>query len=123
MATDFNRVGILSDLLEQAGVPSDGISIVDPNTVPPTVNPNYPATNTAEQNATGDGIIAAFDWRKRRKLSRNTVVAGLQSLTNAQRNNLLLHLLAQYFRDNPSVAAQVGTFLGTQVAVDEVDPT
>lgn len=122
MANDATRNLILRGLLDQAGVPN-GVSVVDIATTPPTVNPNYPPTNTAEQNATGDEIIAAFDWRRRRPLTRNTVVAGLQSLTTGQRNSLLLHLLAEYFRANPSAAAQIGTFLGTPVAVDEVDPT
>lgn len=123
MANDAGRVAILDGLVRAAGVPIDGISVSNITPTPPLVTIQYKASATAEQIATGEAILAGFDWRRRRALDRNTVVAGLQSLTVGQRNTLVTHMLAEYLRDNPAIAAQIGTFLGTPVAVDEVDPT
>jgi hypothetical protein len=121
MAIDTGRVGILSDLLLQAGIPIATIQFVDESI--PTVNLVYTGTPTPEQIALALQIVADFPWDRRRPRSRNDVVGSLQNLTQAQRNQIQLHLMAQILRDHPEYAAGIGRFLDAPIVVDEVDPT
>lgn len=122
MANDINRQTVLFALLDQAAIPWDGISVSDINATPPAVSISYKPAATAEQIALGNQILAAFDWRRRRALARNTIVTALQSLTVAERQAVQLHLVAQMLRDNPTAAAAMAQFLGLGLTVDEVDP-
>lgn len=122
MANDSGRVAILDKLIRDAGVPIDGISVADINANPVQFTIQFQASATQEQIDLAQQIGEAFDWRRRRALARNTVVTALQNLTAGQRAAIQLHQLAEYLRSNPDVAAQVGTFLGTPVSVDEIDP-
>jgi hypothetical protein len=123
MANDSTRAALLSDQLIEAGVPIDGISVIDIRATPPAIEVQYAATITEEQRALGDQVVAGFDWRRRRVLDRNTVVAAFQALTPTQRQTLQAHLLCQFARDNPRLAAKIAQFTGAPLVVDEVDPT
>lgn len=122
MANDASRVGILDGLIRDAGIPIDGISVVDVNATPPVVTVQYRPEATAEQIALGDQIKDAFDWRKRRSLDRVVVVVAINNLTVAQRAIIDAHMRAEYLRANPILAAQIGTAAGVPLPVDEVDP-
>jgi hypothetical protein len=122
MANSAFRVSVLNGVLAEAGIPVDGISIVDIAPTPPVVTIQYTADATAEQIALGDQILAQFDWRKRRALARTTVVTALQQLTTAQQNAILRHVVCEIVRNQPALAAQIDAALGTSLPVDEVDP-
>lgn len=122
MANDSSRVGILDGLLKDAGIPVDGISVVDINATPPVVNIQYNGSATQEQRDLGAQILSQFDWRRRRALTRATVVTAILNLTTLQRTAPLNHLLAEYLRTNPTIAAQIGVATATPITVDEVDP-
>ncbi len=121
MAIDTGRVGILSDLLVQSGVPVSTIQFVD-ETVP-TVRLLYNGTPTQEQIALAQQIVAGFSWDRRRPRDRNNIVSSLQALTQTQRAQIQLHMMAAFLRDHPDYAAAIGKFLDAPIVVDEVDPT
>lgn len=123
MARDAGRAGILEALMKDAGVPVLGISVSDINADPPVVNISLSPDATAQQAALAQQMLADFDWRKMRPLSRNTVVTALQNATVAQRNTIQLHVVAEILRNNPDLAAKVAVFLGVALPVEEVDPT
>lgn len=122
MANDAGRVGVLSDVLAEAGIPVSGISVADINANPVQFSISYAPSATAEQIALGDQIAAAFDWRRRRALARSVVVTAINQLTTQQITALLRHQAAEYLRTNPSLAAKITAALGTPLPVDEVDP-
>lgn len=122
MALDSSRVHILTDLITQAGIPLVGISILNINAVPPLLELQFDNA-TPEQIALANQIAAGFDWRRRRVLSRNTVVAAWQALNSTQRNTVLAHLLADLLRNNVSATNAISAFLEVPLSVDEVDPT
>lgn len=122
MAMDLFRTGILDELIRQAGIPINGISVADINAVPPVVDVQY-NNATPEQIALGEQIKANFDWRRRRALHRNSVVAAFQSLNATQRNLVMSHILAEFLRTNVSAANAMAAFLDVPISVDEVDPT
>lgn len=123
MANSAFRVSILDGLMREAGIPIDGISVVNINATPPVVNVQYKATATQEQIDLGNQMLAQFDWRKRRPLDRNTVVTALQNLTSQQQNSIIRHMVCEYLSNNPALAAKINAALGTALTVDEVDPT
>lgn len=123
MANDSFRASILDGLIRDAGIPLVSVQVIDINAVPPNVNLVFSPSATAEQIALANQIKDAFDWRRRRALARNTVVTGFQSLTTAQQNAIIKHLVCEMMRLNPSAAAQISQFVGAPLPVDEVDPT
>lgn len=123
MANSSQRAGILDGLLREAGIPIDGVSVVDVNATPPVVNIQYKASATQEQIDLGNQMLAQFDWRKRRALDRNTVVTVLQNLTSQQQNAIIRHVVCDALSNNPALAAKINSALGTALTVDEVDPT
>ncbi len=123
MANSAFRVSILDGLMREAGIPIDGISVVDVNANPPVVNIQYNVSATQEQIDLGNQILAQFDWRKRRPLDRNVVVTALQNLTSQQQNAIIRHLVCDSLRNSPALTAKINSALGTSLTVDEVDPT
>jgi len=119
---DASRVGILDELIRQAGVPIDGISVADVNAVPPVVNVSYSVNATAEQIALGEQIKDGFDWRKRQPKERATVVIAMNQLTIAQRAIVDRAMIADFLRQNPRVAAAITAETGIPLVVDEVAP-
>lgn len=103
------------------GAPISGLSVSgDP---PDGVTVEFLAEATPEQVAWVANAKDTFDWRSRRLLERNQIVALLSDLTVAQRQALLAHMLAAYFRSNKSEAINVLATLGVALPIDEVDPT
>lgn len=123
MANNSFRVAILDSLLREVGIPFDGISVIDINATPVNAVIQFKSSATAEQIALGNQMLAAFDWRKRRALTRSIVVNALQQLTPAQQNAILRHAVCEMLRNSPQLAAQVDAVLGTSLPVDEVDPS
>lgn len=122
MALDPFRTGILDELIRQAGIPLVSVSVADINAVPPVVNLTFDNA-TPEQVTLANQIVANFDWRRRRALHRNSVVAAFQSLNATQRNLVMAHILAEFLRTNVSAANAMASFLDVPISVDEVDPT
>lgn len=62
MATEQFRERLLAlqAQLEQAGIPIEGVALIE--TSPPTTRVHFAPTATAQQRTQADGIIAAFDW-------------------------------------------------------------
>ena len=123
MARDAARSSILHSLIIQAGVPLVSVSVSDLNAEPPVIVLQFEAGATAEQIALANQIKDAFDWRRRRALTRNTVVAAFQALDATQRNQVMTHIFAEYLRTNVNAANQMAAFLGVPLVVDEIDPT
>jgi hypothetical protein len=123
MANSSFRSTVLQGLLDQAQIPYESIVVVDINATPVDVHITYKPAATAEQISFGDTTLASFDWRKRRALSRATVVTALQSLTTNQQNAILRNVVCDLLRNNASLAAQIDAALGTSLPVDEVDPS
>jgi hypothetical protein len=123
MANDSGRVSILDELLRDAGIAIDGISVIDINATPPDVAIQFKVDATQEQRDLAAQMLADFDWRKRRPLDRGTVVAAMQNLTAQQRALVDRHEQAERLRTNPRLASLLGRALGTPLVVDEVDPT
>jgi hypothetical protein len=123
MANSAARVGILSALLNEAGIPINGISVSDINANPVEFTIDYKPEATTEQIVLGDQIGANFDWRKRRPLARATVVSGNTALTAGQRALVDAHVRADYLIAHPDLAAKLGLAVGAPLPVDEVDPT
>jgi len=78
---------------------------------------------TAEQIVAGNQIRDLFDYRNRRSLTRNQIVTGLQSLTQAQQNTVMRYLLTILLRTNAAEVESILSETGLPLAVDEVDPT
>lgn len=117
------RSAILQGVLSEVGIPWLSVVVTDINANPVAAHLTYKPEATAEQIALGDSILASFDWRRRRSLTRGTVVTALQTLTTAQQNAILRHMACEYLRGNPGVAGQINAALGVSLTVDEVDPT
>lgn len=122
MANDPDRLSLLDTLIRQAGVPIDGLSLIDVNSTPVNVTVQYQTAATTEQRTLAAQIVSDFDWRARVKLDRNTIVAAYQSLNATQKGLLLAHILSEYLRDNPNNATVIGQFLGVPITVDQVAP-
>lgn len=122
MANDSFRAGILDGLLREAGIPIDGISVLDISAMPPVVNVQYTDAATQEQRDLGAQIVAAFDWRRRRALDRATVVTALGQLTAQQITQVLRHTVCEQLRTNPALATKLNAALGVSLTVDEIDP-
>lgn len=123
MANSSSRVSILAGLLNEVGIPFDGISVIDIAASPVNAVIQFKTSATAEQIALGNQMLAAFDWRRRRALTRTVVVNALQQFTTAQQNAILRHAICEMLRNSPQLAAQIDAVLGTSLPVDEVDPS
>ena len=118
----LDRITVLDQTLRAAGIPIEGITNAGPP-YPAGVTINYAPAATAEQRTAGEQIRETFDYRPRRSLSRANIVQQIASLTTAQQNQLLRHLLAFLLRSNDGEATDILTGSNLPVAVDEVDPT
>lgn len=121
----LDRQPYLEDLLKASAIPFTGITVTDINAEPPVVTINYSELATAQQIIDGNAILADFDWRARRALPTATVRATLlNALTQSDRTNLVVAILAQFLLGDPRQAAKLISLVGLSgVAVDEVDPT
>lgn len=123
MANSIFRTDVLSALLLEAEIPFISIAVTDINADPVAASIVYKPEATPEQIGLGDQMLASFDWRKRRALSRTTVVTALNQLTTTQQNAILRHVVCDIIRNNAGLATKINAALGTSLTVDEVDPT
>lgn len=119
----LTRIQALETALRAAGIPITGLSDnSEPGGLPVGLTINYAAGATAEQIAAGEQMKETFDYRPRRDLTRSQIVAGITSLTTAQQNAILRHLLAHVIRNNSAEVIAILTETGLPLAVDEVIP-
>lgn len=116
-----SRISAFDAYLTDNAVPINGVGISAD--APAGVSIDFKPEATAEQIAWATNARDTFDWRRRRPLSRNTIVTALANLTTAQQNAILRHIAAFIGRQNPSEVASLAAVVGISLPVDEVDPT
>lgn len=122
MANSVLRQTVLLGLLDEVAIPYESLVVADINANPVGAHFVYKPAATAEQIALGDSILAAFDWRKRVALDRNTVVTALQQLTTQQQNTILRQIAGELLRTNAPLAGKIAAAVGVPLVVDQVDP-
>ena len=123
MANSSFRSPVLAGLLDELAIPYLSVVVSDINADPVGAHIDYKPEATQEQIDLGNATLAAFDWRKRRPLDRSTIVTAFQSLTTAQQNSVLRHIVCDVVRSNPALQSKINAALGLSLTVDEVDPT
>lgn len=120
----MQRKPYLLDLLDASSIPYTSV-VMDTSGDAPVATVVYSESATAQQIIDGNAIKDAFDWRARRPLPTATVRSTLlNALTQTDRTNLLVAILAEYLLTDPRRAAKLIALVGLSgVAVDEVDPT
>lgn len=118
----LSRLVVLDNTLRAAGIPISGVSNNGPP-YPAGVVVQYAAGATAEQIAAGNQIVETFDFRSRQSLTRSQIVTGLQSLTAAQQNTIMRHMIVLLLRERSADVEAILSETGIPLAVDEVVPT
>lgn len=121
MAFGSTRIAAFDAYLRDNAIPIDGLS--SNGDAPAGITIQFKPEATAEQIAWAENAKATFDWRRRRALSRNTIVTAFSNLTTAQQNAVIRHVCAYIARQNPSEVASLAAVVGISLPVDEVDPT
>jgi phosphopantothenate synthetase len=110
-----DRLNQLVQTLQDAG-----LSVVDVVRGPPVVI-TYAVGMTAAQQVQGDGIVASFDFRRRRPRGLNALIADVNALSTADRNKLTAACLAEFVQRFPQAPSKLG--LSVTLLGDELDPT
>ncbi len=115
-----DRITDFSNYLTANAIPFSGIQ--NSNGTPEGLTIDFLPAATAEQIAWANDALAAYDWRNRRMLARNTIVNTLASLTAAQQNAIVRHIVAAYIREHKAEALDLLATLQQNVPIDEVVP-
>lgn len=130
MSTEFRFAATLDRLQAQmktAGIPLTGISPRQPegDETPHFVDRgqgffvelHFGPSATAPQRALAAQILAAFSFERRRPRSRASLMADVQALTAAQRNQLVAAMAVDFLQREPDFAQKLGINLdGDEVA-------
>lgn len=94
--------------IRAAGIPIDGVALLDPASAPPTVRIDFQASATQAQRTQAQSIVSGFDWTPRRPRPLATLRTEITNLTQAQRNTLLIMIAADFLREHPRAAEALG---------------
>ncbi len=107
--------------LRQNAIPISGLSDSG-GARPAAITIQFLPEATAEQIAWAEDSKTNYDWRERRMLTRNQIVSGIQTLTAAQQNTIIRHMIASFIREHKSEVLDALAVAGILLVVDEVDP-
>lgn len=116
------RIQAFEDHIRRAGIPIDGISVVDGSTSPPTLEFQYQPAATQEQRDWAAQAVGLWDWRPRRFLGDATIASVIAGLTTQQQNALMRRLLVLVLKEHEQQVAQALSDLGLSLPYDEVTP-
>lgn len=106
----------IGEAIRQAGIPINGLR----ETAPGVFGIDFRPEATSAQRTQAQTILTNFDRRARRPRSIAALVADINAMTVANRNILLVAVLAQILQRDPQFAIRAGF---PALVGDEVDPT
>lgn len=115
----IQRVAALDQTIREAGIPLDGIALVDPNSTPPVTRIDYRPEATVQQRTDGNAIVDGWDWSQgahdlyANGLQRTQALAFLES---AEGTYKLLRAAFDVTRDELNILRQWNQSFKSEVA-------